>query len=617
MKLFLYFDLLKRMGLKYILFRFIYELKLRSGLLKRKFPTRIRPLIFPSLGEWSSESGIFFFDDRLSLNLNKVPSVSLKQDFENILEGKIPFFGFEIFDLGLKYDWVTNPYSGYKYDISKHWTEINDYDKSIGDIKYVWEKSRFCYLYTIIRYDYHFDEDHSEFVFKEIVDWIDKNPINKGPNYKCSQEISIRLLNWIFALFFYKKTINQVFFTKIIQSIYWQLNHIYNNIHFSRLAVRNNHAITETLTLYIVSVLFPQFPQSNKWRTKGKKWFEQEIMYQIYNDGTFLQFSMNYHRVVIQLLTWALRIAELNGDNFSEHVYQKAYKSLDFLYQCQNIPTGKLPNYGSNDGALFFKLSSTDYRDYRPQLDALHCVLTGQKLYNSHFEDSLWYGYSNGFDFSPIIQKKGVSVFHDGGYFLIRQEESLTFIKCGSYKDRPAHADNLHLDVWYKNENILPDGGSFKYNTDDKDLKYFMGTESHNTVMIENYDQMLKGSRFIWYYWTNVLSSEINESREFYEFKGRVSCFRYINKAIAHERTVRVYKQTPRWLVIDKFEHKPDGFNINQIWHFVNCNDLTFKSTSNSKISAGYMSEYYGQKEIISQITFKDKSSITTEITVK
>ena len=59
-------------------------------------------------------------------------------------------------------------------------------------------------MYDIIRYDYHFSDDQSKFVIDEILDFIEKNPINKGPNYKCSQEISIRLFNWIFTLYYYK-----------------------------------------------------------------------------------------------------------------------------------------------------------------------------------------------------------------------------------------------------------------------------------------------------------------------------------------------------------------------------------------------------------------------------
>src|SRR5690606_19523433 len=114
---------------------------------------------------------------------------------------------------------------------------------------------------------------------------------------------------------------------------------------------------------------FPFIPETEQWSVKGRKWFEKEVDYQIYDDGTFLQFSMNYHRVMIQLFSFGLALSEIHGERFSDKVYSKAYKSLDFLYQCLQEENGLLPNYGSNDGAWFFPLSDTDYRDYRPQLN--------------------------------------------------------------------------------------------------------------------------------------------------------------------------------------------------------------------------------------------------------
>src|SRR5690606_31467472 len=191
-----------------------------------------------------------------------------------------------------------------RYDSNKHWLNINDFSKEAGDIKYVWEPSRFSHLYTIIRYDQQSGEDGSQLAFDEIASWINSNPINAGTNFKCSQEISLRVLNWVFALYYYQKSphLTSSLFDKIQHYIYWQIKHVYDNINFSRIAVRNNHAITETLTLYLIGTLFPQFPGANDWRRNGKKWFEEEIAYQIHDDGTYLQFSMNYHRVVIQLL---------------------------------------------------------------------------------------------------------------------------------------------------------------------------------------------------------------------------------------------------------------------------------------------------------------------------
>ena len=47
----------------------------------------------------------------------------------------------------------------------------------------------------------------------------------------------------------------------------------------------------------------------------------------------------------------------------------------------QDPVSGRVPNYGSNDGALLFPLSACDYLDYRPALNALSVVLDAKPLY--------------------------------------------------------------------------------------------------------------------------------------------------------------------------------------------------------------------------------------------
>src|SRR6202008_329474 len=106
-----------------------------------------------------------------------------------------------------------------------------------------------------------------------------------------------------------------------------------------------------------------------------------------YEDGTFLQFSMNYHRIVVQLLTWGITLCEKNGERFAPVVYDRAKKSVTFLRTCMVEENGWLPNYGANDGALFFKLSTAHFRDYRPQLQALAATLGMDIGLNGSFED--------------------------------------------------------------------------------------------------------------------------------------------------------------------------------------------------------------------------------------
>ena len=328
---------------RYILFRASYEFDRRTGLLARKFPagevssSKFKVSGLPTLNEWRESRTHYLFDSQQDIRVTRCHSVTLTEAIKRILQGEVCFFSHEWKKLGLNWDYVTNSTSGYRYDASRHWTKVNDYDEAAGDIKLVWEPSRFESLFTIVRYDYHFNEDHSKFVISRILDWIDKNPLNRGPNYKCSQETSLRVLNWLFALNFYKnsESLTDDGWSRIIESIYWQIDHVYKNINFSRISVRNNHAITETLTLYLVGLLFPTFPHATIWKKNGKHWFEQEIEYQYEPDGTYLQQSMNYQRVVTQLLTLGITLAEKNGEHFSDVVYQRAYANLNFLYQLQ------------------------------------------------------------------------------------------------------------------------------------------------------------------------------------------------------------------------------------------------------------------------------------------
>ncbi len=618
-------NLAGNMGMRYMRFRAGHELMRRSGLLKRKFPAAPEYKQYLTLNEWKMLPVSFFFASKEALNFPKNADKDLKQRYEQLKSGKLLLFNSINADLGKDYDWVTNPDSGYKYDKHKHWTEIPDYSKEAGDIKFVWEKSRFSYIYDILRYDYHFGEDCSQMVFADILSWIENNPINCGPNYRCSQEMSLRVLNWTFALYYYSNSPNltKEVFNKMQHTIYWHMHHVYNNINFSRIAVRNNHAITETLTLYLAGLLYPTMPGADAWKKKGKAWFEEEVAYQVYDDGTFLQYSMNYHRIVAQLLTWGITLADNNKERFADVVYQRAKRSFVFLRTCMIDENGYLPNYGANDGALFFRLSNAEYRDYRPQLQALALAVGSELKFNDHNEDAHWYGIFENAR-KTWQPENGVHTFEKGGYYIVREPETLTFIKCGSYKDRPQHADNLHLDIWYKGVNILPDAGSYKYNTDDDTIRYFSGTASHNTVMLDDKDQMLKGGRFIWYYWTQSPGTTLKEENVQYIFKGSVHAFTYINNGITHERTIVKKKGVAEWHVHDKVVNKPEAMQLRQLWHIMPeaAKRVSIVATGSDKKELkatqqdGWHSSRYGEKEKIKEIVFSTGAN-TIDTTIK
>jgi len=623
-------QLIQNMGWDYVSFRAMYEIKRKAGLLKRSYPTSPPVQSFIKLSDWKTSKINFFFDskERLSIPLN--PSEKLESDFNKILEEEYLFFNSTYITVK-NYNWITNPDTGYKYSAEKHWTEIDDIIDEAGDIKFVWELSRFSFLYTIIRYDYHFQKDCSELVFSKIEDWIDANPINCGPNYKCSQEIGLRILNWTFALFYYKNSasLTEELFAKILHHIHWQTHHIYHNIQFSLKSVRNNHAISETAALYLIGMLYPFFPSAEQWKNKGKTWVEKEINYQVYQDGTYLMFSTNYHRTVLQVFTWIVYLSNANQEPLAETSKQKIFNSINFLYQCQNNESGHLPNYGHNDGSLFCKLNNNEFRNFKSQLNAAYYYFTDKHLFeeDEFIEETSWYSGNKKklTEEYATINRSNLSTFEIGGYYLIRDEETLTFIRCGSHKDRPSQADNLHLDLWYNGENILRDAGTYKYNTSPDLVEYFSSTKAHNTVTLGDHDQMKKGPRFIWLNWSKAKEAALEELNDEYKFSGLIQAFGHIDKNISHKRTITKRKGTLKWKIEDEVQHDTK-LPIKQYWNLgenfmENFTIEAFDTNGNllkPMVSKGWYSGLYGVKESTQVIVFQsEKNYINTIIQKK
>lgn len=71
---------------------------------------------------------------------------------------------------------------------------------------------------------------------------------------------------------------------------------------------------------------------------------------------------------------------------------------------------------------------------------------------------------------------------------MIREIDSLSFIKCGSYRDCFFYVDNFYFDIWWKGENFLRDVGSFKYNIIVELISFFNGMRGYNMVGLGEYD---------------------------------------------------------------------------------------------------------------------------------
>jgi hypothetical protein len=616
------FQIIKNMGLRYTLFRIGYALRQYSGWLIIQFPGHVDERKYISVDAWRGMPVQYMPFSNIKYHPDDRLLRSLKVRVDRIKSGEILYFSSEWIPV---VDWHTNPKTRYRYSKSIHWSKIKTMDLKAGDIKYLWELSRFTFVYDLIRYDHYSGENQAEFIWSKIENWIDNNPVNCGPNWICSQEISLRIMNWTFALQYYKHShhLTSVRFDKIINSIQLQMQHVADNISFSGIAVRNNHILTESLGLYLTGLLYSFFAESTKWKQIGRKLFEEEITYQIDKNGAFIQSSFNYQRVVIQLLSLAIKVAELNKEYWSDEVYRKAKSSVLFLQAFQDQNSGWLPNYGNNDGALFFPLTECHFRDYRPQLEALAGLLGVDSGYGigDWNEESFWLGNPARAKIKSIPAGENHS-FSLSGYHRLREGGSLTFIRSASYLHRPFQCDNLHLDIWVDGENILRDAGTYSYNTSDITNHFFEGIQSHNTVMPGNYDQMEKGPGFIWYNWIRHSEGGWKEYDTYVEFEGWFEGFHELGKKVIHSRKLRKQKDQLYWQVRDMLENVPDDLVMSQIWNpspaFLEKFTITAFDGDHVPLipetMSGWYAESYGKKEETSRIIFRTKGRLITTI---
>lgn len=562
-----YIYLFRDAGPAYFLRRAQHSFSVKSGLLKKKnlFPASS---IFPvSLSDFRNSKAQFLFSPDSIHKIPKEPNRILSDKIDVLVSGNYTYFHHRTLPLPRTAVWHTHPLDGYCYPQHLHWTQISDFHPE-RDIKWMWERSRFCHIGDIIRYDHHCTADSSGFVINEILDWIANNPLHYGPHYISAQEIAIRVLNWLIALHFYK---DHPFLTErrwqtILCSIADQVRCIETNIAFSKNLVRNNHLVTEACALFVFGTLFPYNAEQNKRAQKGWQILNEEAEYQFMADGAYLQYSMWYHRVVMQVYQYATGIALKNGITIPDKMREVLIKSLNFLFQHTDPETGEVPNYGANDGSVFFRWHDAPYADFRPLIESFGLMLQT----NFDFATTSPSAQNNWIDINAsattTIQQNTNNAFRIGGYYTSRNKRSFIFIRHGKHLFRPSQADQLHIDIRLDGKPLFMDAGTLTYNGNPLSIHNYFGTQAHNTVTIGAYDQMLKGPRFIWFYWSKADTTKWDLQNKYIDFEGSIQGFRESGRWIQHTRKLRIHPQNAEWEITDTVANHKE-LPIHQHWH--------------------------------------------------
>jgi hypothetical protein len=399
-------------------------------------------------------------------------------------------------------DWLSNPINGQRVVAPERpWWQIPDFDPAVVDIKLIWELSRFDWTLAFARHARQGDGDALRHLNTWLADWCDHNPPYRGPNWKCGQEASIRVMHLAMAALLLGQVHQPT--PGLRELIRIHLQRIAPTIQYA-VAQDNNHGTSEAAALFIGGSWLAMLgiDEGKRWERMGRRWLENRTARLIGPEGSFSQYSLNYHRVMLDTLSMAeVWRRHLERPQFSALWNERALAAAQWLRHLVNPLNGDGPNVGANDGARLMQLTKTGYRDHRPSVQLAMTLFAGKRAYDqqgpwNHALDCLGI---------PLPQQQAPAVGNyladDGGFAVLRRGAAMVMLRYPRFRFRPSHADALHVDLWLGSENLLRDAGTYSYNTDARWLEYFGGTASHNTVQFDGRDQMPRLSRFLFGDW--------------------------------------------------------------------------------------------------------------------
>jgi len=612
-------SLFLELGLRWSAFRLAYAFRHRSGLIRLQMPQYAwadRPLEtwlkknIPSesiaYAEWrKANAPKFFFDSSYrkiylaNRNMNPLRGqVVAVQDADRILNGEIKFFSHEYQRTGFPPNWHQIPTSlltpSSASDVyakqaagdgglskTKHWSQISD--DSVADIKFIWEPNRFAFVYTLVRaYAATNDEKYPQAFWHLIQDWAEHNPPNTGANWKDGQEIALRLMAWTFGFyaFIHSPSTTPQQISQFTQYLAAQAERIHKNIGYA-ISTRSNHTISEAFGLWMVGLLFPELNDAEKYFSLGRKLLEEEAAKQIFPDGSYSMYSLNYHRFILHLYLYAIKLGDINHFPLSTQLQNSIANSITYLSHLIDPTTGQMPVYGSNDGALVLPLNNCDFTDYRPLLQLGSVITKGARMFGEGEwdEDVFWLCGDESVKKEERGKKLGTISFPEGGVHILRGENSKAVIRCTDFTSRPSHADQLHMDLWIHGHNIACDAGTYLYSGESIWRNGLARTSAHNTVTVDGADQMTLVSRFTWTDWAKGKVLQHGENLWVGEQDGY--------KPVTHKRTV-MSLEGDRWLVVDHLDsNEPHQYTLHWL-----LNDVPFTERKNS-IHLKYESSVY------------------------
>lgn len=345
---------------------------------------------------------------------------------------------------------------------------------TISSPEWLWRLNRHQWWPVLgLAYDQTNDEKYATAFINQMLDWVSNNPPpirkdEKSPTWRLMEAGMRMRVSWIpsFALFY--RSPNFADESKLIM-----LRSIYDHARFLSLFKTNrNHLLRESNGLAYISIYFPEFKEAKLWQQTSLTRLDQELPNQINQDGSHIEVSTGYQLLVVDEFEKTYDLLRFNNlslpkENLATWL-EKMYNVLAYLIR----PDYTFPEL--NDGFIRWHYTR---------------LAQAGKIFER--EDFVYIGTAGKQGASP----SDTSVdFNDAGLYVMRsgwtKNALYLLFDAGPYGGPHGHEDKLSVELFAFGQPFIVDSGSYTYEKVDPFRTYFVGSQSHNTVLVDGRSQI-------------------------------------------------------------------------------------------------------------------------------
>ena len=530
---------LVQLGIQPVALNAIYRLGLATGHYRRV-----------EAGEQKLENSVlhpvltFPAPEELLAVLGKDGKYALFVEADEIVAGRVRLFGGQPVELTLTVPGKLEHWTAYE----THPSLLSTLLSPLSDIKFIWEPARFGWAFCLGR-AYHLThaEKYAETFWHNFEIFSTANPPCCGPNWISGQEAALRLMTFVWAaqIFAGSSSSTPERNAALARAVAAHASRIVPTLVYAR-SQQNNHLLTEVAGLLTAGLALSDHPQASHWCALGWKWLNEGLRSQIDSYGEYSQHSTNYQRLMLQVVLWVNSLMRSNDfvSYWPRQTNEAIVRSIHWLLAILDSDSGRTPNLGANDGAYIFPLTICPFSDYRPVLNAAAKAFLGYDLPRGLWDElALWFGV-------PLEDRKYVQLPRYLGDQLYGND-SWAYLRTAQFTNRPSHADQLHVDLWWRSLNVAQDAGTYLYNADPPWDNRLTAAQVHNTVTVNSRDQFTRAGRFLYLDWFNAYRRGSLEADPAILQRTRGRHWGYWRVGVRHARTVTAYADG-HWQVLDE-----------------------------------------------------------------